>query len=70
MAALPNDFESLEEAFGPSGEPADELSDRLSHYPRLADIALLDAARKEQRRIKERIRSSVENYRRLTGKKR
>ena len=49
---------------------ADELPHRLFRYLRLADIALLDAAGKEQRRIKERIKPSVENYRKLTGRSR
>ena len=40
---------------------------RFNYYLTLADIALAQA-RKEQERIKEKIRPNVERYRRLTDK--
>jgi hypothetical protein len=47
-----------------SERPKDELHAR---WLRLADIALANA-RKEQAKIKERIRPHVENYKRITGR--
>lgn len=67
VTTLPNDFEPADEA--PVGD-TEEVPDRVARYLRLADIALLNVAREEQRRIKQRIRPSVENYRRLTGRTR
>ena len=67
MATLSIDFDSVEDNSVdlPASTP---IPERFTRYLRLADIALLNTAREEQRRIKERIRPHVENYRRITGK--
>jgi hypothetical protein len=66
VAALPSPFEWLDDTLEPTSNDA-EVLDHIARYLRLADIALLDAAREEQRRIKEHIKPSVERYRKLTG---
>ena len=45
---------------------ATEEPDPLNYYLMLADTALATGSR-EQRRIKEKIRTHVERYRRITG---
>ena len=41
----------------------------ISRWLMLADKVLLDAAREEQRLIKEKIRPQVERYQKITGNK-
>jgi hypothetical protein len=51
--------------------PAPEIEEtpEQRHWLLLADIALrLDEARKEQKKIKQKIRPNVEKYKRITGK--
>ena len=51
-------------------DPGQEIPDRISRYLDLANIALLDAVREEVRRVKDRIRPSVERYNQIMGTQR
>lgn len=49
----------------PDADP--EIPDRISRCLALANNALLDAVREEVRRVKDRIRPSVERYNQIMG---
>ena len=66
---LSEDYQPVFEVLNSEGHEAREFEPR-SRYLMLADIALLNEARKQQSRIKEKIRPHVECYKKITGHKR
>ena len=69
QSTLSEDYQAIFEVLNSEGHDAREFEPR-SRYLMLADIALLNEAREQQSRIKEKIRPHVERYKKITGRKR
>ena len=65
----PEDYRAAFTVLTSTGHSKAEL-EPFTRYLMLADLALLNAVRAEQRRIKQKIKPHVERYRKITGNKR